>query len=601
MKFWKIFLASLLAFVAGFVILFVYLIGSGVNAMMSMGPAKASTAAETVLVIDLAEGIVDKPAVSPMSGFDPATMTFSQPISLMQALAAIEGAASDDNIKGICIKQDGAGMISSTNIEELRSALLRFKSSGKFIIAYDDMYTQSEYWLASVADRILMQPEGSFEWRGLSYNLVFFKGLLDKIGAEVEIFRPTVCKYKSAVEPYFLTKMSDANRQQMQAIADVMWQVVVDDVAASRKLDSETLKTIARELSIALPEDALKYGLVDRLAYEDELIEEIKELGVKPTESGLVNMSSLGEYVTNMGYTLLGGAAMSDNRVAVLYAEGEIIDGSEPIEGQIVGSALASDIRTLRLDDKVKAVVMRVNSPGGSALASDIVWREMKLLQQTKPVVISMGDAAASGGYYISCPADYIVANRLTITGSIGVFGMIPNIGNTLKQRLGITFDEAATSPSASGMSLVKPLTAAQREALIKGVDRVYATFTENVAEGRNLSIEEVYAVAEGRVWSGKEAVDNGLVDINGGLSEAIAMAADMADLSNDFSLMEYSAPLTPFEEWLNSMGMLFAANYGIDFDIYGEDLISIFNECRYILTDTGIQAKMPYIMTSTL
>lgn len=604
MNFWKTFLAALVAFIVGVVVIFFYLIGSGVSAIMSMSDVKTTTPEQSVLYIDLAESIIDAPMLSPLGSFDPVSMTMSQPLTLMQVLTAIEKAADDPAIAGICIQQEGVGVVSIANIEELRRAIEKFKTSGKFVVAYDDTYTQSEYYLASVADKVLLQPEGSLDWRGMGFNLVFFKGLIDKVGAEVEIFRPSVCKYKSAVEPYFLTEMSDANRLQMQSLADDMWATVVEDVAKSRNMEPEALKSIAANLSVAVAEDAVTYGLVDALAYEDELFEQLVELGAGSDERSNINKVTLGEYVANeITGTLtipLGGEnpyllAGDSPLVALIYAEGDIIDGNEKVDGQIVGAALAEELRQARLSDETKAVVVRVNSPGGSALASDIAWREMELLQQAKPVVISMGEMAASGGYYISCPADYIVSNRLTLTGSIGVFGMIPNLHNTLKDKLGITLDEAATSPSASGMTVAKPLNEQQKAAFSRGVDKVYTTFTSHVAEGRNLSIEEVYNVAEGRVWSGKQAVANGLADVNGGLTDAVAMAADLADLGSDYTLYEFSVARTPFEEWLNSLGGVVSVDYGVDMSLYGEEFLLFVNKYHELFTNSGIQAKIPY------
>lgn len=604
MNFWKTFLAALVAFIVGVVVIFFYLIGSGVSAIMSLSDAKSATPEQSVLYIDLTESIIDAPMLSPLGSFDPVSMTMSQPLTLMQVLTAIEKAAEDPAIAGICIQQEGVGVVSIANIEELRRAIEKFKTSGKFVVAYDDTYTQSEYYLASVADKVLLQPEGSLDWRGMGFNLVFFKGLIDKVGAEVEIFRPSVCKYKSAVEPYFLTEMSDANRLQMQSLADDMWATVVEDVAKSRNMEPEALKSIAANLSVAVAEDAVTYGLVDALAYEDELFEQLVELGAGSDKRSNINKVTLGEYVANeITGTLtipLGGEnpyllAGDSPLVALIYAEGDIIDGNEKVDGQIVGAALAEELRQARLSDETKAVVVRVNSPGGSALASDIAWREMELLQQAKPVVISMGEMAASGGYYISCPADYIVSNRLTLTGSIGVFGMIPNLHNTLKDKLGITFDEAATSPSASGMTFAKPLNEQQKAAVSRGVDKVYTTFTSHVAEGRNLSIEEVYNVAEGRVWSGKQAVANGLADVNGGLTDAVAMAADLADLGSDYTLYEFSVARTPFEEWLNSLGGVVSVDYGVDMSLYGEEFLLFVNKYHELFTNSGIQAKVPY------
>ena len=510
----------------------------------------------------------------------------------MQVLSALEYAAQDPNIEGVCIYQNGVGTISATNIEELRQALLRFKQSGKFIVAYDDNFTQSEYYLASVADRVSMHPEGSIEWRGMACVTVFIKGLLDKLDVSVDIFRPTVCKYKSAVEPFFLTQMSEANRQQLESLAEDMWTTICEDVATQRNIEPAKLKALAANLSINTPEEAKKHGLINEVEYEDDLYKYLADMGVKSNHKGELNKISLGAYAKNL--TLLNPQTAGRANVGIIYAEGQIVDGNEVGSGYIFGNSLAQQIREARLDDSIKSVVVRVNSPGGSALASDIIWREMALLQQSKPVVISMSEYAASGGYYISAPADYIIADKLTLTGSIGVFGMIPNISNLLKNRIGITVDYALTSPDALPISYLNPMTKRQKEVLLQGVDNIYTTFTSKVAEGRNLTIEQVYNVAEGRVWSGRQAVGNGLADANGGLHEAIAKAANLADLGAEFRLKEIKTPLTPFEAWLEAMGMMTAKACGINYSIYGKELNSLIEDNIYIFTHSGVLMEMP-------
>jgi protease-4 len=521
-------------------------------------------------------------------------INMSSPITVLQAVAAIEYAETDDNIMGICIYQNGMGTVSATNIEELRQAIIRFKRSGKFVVAYDDNYTQSEYYLASVADRISMHPEGGIEWRGMAFNVMFFKGLMDKLNVDVEIFRPTECKYKSAVEPYFLTQMSEANRKQMESLAESMWTSIVNDVAQERGISPEQLKTIANDLKVNNADQAKEYKFVDAIEYEDDLINYLKESGVKLSRQGELNKISLGTYAQNVAMMNPTLNTPSKRSVAIIYADGQIVDGNMVSNGYIYGNTLATLIREARNNDKIKAVVVRVNSPGGSALASDIIWREMLLLQQKKPVVISMGEYAASGGYYISAPADYIIADKLTLTGSIGVFGMIPNVERMLKNELGITVDMAATSPSANGMTLVKPMTERQKEVLLQSIDNTYTTFTSKVAEGRNLTIEQVYNIAEGRVWSGKQAVSNGLVDANGTFHDAIIKAADMADLGDDFTIYEIKTPMTPFEAWLDAMGMMTAKACGIDYNIYGEELKDIIKKNADIFTNNGILMAMP-------
>ncbi len=590
MNFWKTFFAALIAVVIGSGIVFVLSIIFGFSLLASFGGETTTTQKNSVLYIDLGESVVDSPNVMPT--IDINSLSMESPITILQALSALEYAAVDPNIEGVCIYQNGLGTISATNIEELRQALLRFKQSGKFVVAYDDNFTQSEYYLASVADRISMTPEGSIEWRGMAFGTAFMKGLLDKLDISVEIFRPTVCKYKSAVEPYFLTKMSEANRQQMESLAEDMWTTIVNDVALQRNIDPAELKALAARLSVNTPEEAKKYGLINEIEYEDGLYKYLVDMGVKCNRKGELHKITLGEYANNL--TLLNPQIAGKANVGIIYAEGQIVDGNEVGSGYIFGNSLAQQLREARLDSSVKSVVVRVNSPGGSALASDIIWREMLLLQQSKPVVISMSEYAASGGYYISAPADYIIADKLTLTGSIGVFGMIPNISNLLKNRLGITVDYALTSPEAMPMSYLNPMTDRQKEVLLHSVDNIYTTFTSKVAEGRNLTIEQVYDIAEGRVWSGNQAVGNGLADANGGLHEAIAKAANLADLGSEFSLKEIKTPLTPFEAWLESMGMMTAKACGINYNMYGKELNNLIEENLYIFTHTGILMEIP-------
>lgn len=600
MKFGKIFLAAFLAVLCASVVSIFVLFSMGVGALASLGLKSNATEQNSVLYINFAEDIVDAPACSPMSSVDIMNMNYVQPITLRQTLTALEKAATDPAIKGICIRPDGIGSASLSNIEEIRFALEKFKESGKFIVAYNDNYSQFSYYLATVADEILLQPEGGLDWKGVSLSTMFYKGLIDKLGADVEIFRPTVCRYKSAVEPFFLKKMSPENRKQMEVIVNSVWQTVCEDVAKSRNLNIEDLKNYAANLDIVSGEDAVRYGLIDRLAYEDELYALFDSYGVECNECGHHNSVTLGEYINAniFGVTTVttennfGLNLIDKSLVAIIYAEGEIVDGDNYVAGQIHGTSLAREIRQARLDERTKAVVVRVNSPGGSALASDVVWREMQLLQQTKPVVISMGGTAASGGYYISTPADLIIADKTTLTGSIGVFGMMLNLENTLRDKLGVTMDSASTSENATTPSLFGGFTKGQREVMMKGVDQVYTTFTSKVAEGRNLSIERVYEIAEGRVWTGRDAVEIGLADRNGGFTEAIAAAANLADLGNDFVIYEFVSPLTPFEEWINSLGLFVSNSLGLDYSIYGEDIENLVYSSHELINMQGIQAR---------
>ena len=593
MDFLKTLGASLLAWIIGFGLLIVLLISIIVGAISSLPKTDVMVSENSVLYIDFSTPIIDAPATSLFSTID-ASMNIVEPITMLQVFAALEYAAEDSRIKGICIAPSGDYPLSLANIEELRHALEKFKLSGKFIVAFDDVYTQSDYYLSTVANTIIVNTEGSVDWRGVGISTIFYKNLLDKFGISVDIFRPTSCKYKSAVEPFFLTKMSDANRKQNEELVESLWQSICEDVAKSRGLDTNRLKEYASNLSIATAQDALNAGMVDMVAYEDTLYNIYKEYGISN-----VNRISLSEYIFGLGMPTYRATLDGNNfshvkspMVAIIYADGQIVDGNKYQDNAVFGSRLASELRAARLDEKTKAVVVRVNSPGGSALASEIAWHEMKLLQNVKPVVISMGGMAASGGYYISAPADYIVANKSTLTGSIGVFGVIPNFGTLLEKRLGITFDSAATSSNSVGLAGIKPLTTQERMNLTQSVDRIYKVFTEHVAEGRNMKLEEVLNIAEGRVWSGTMAKKIGLVDDIGGLHVAISKAVNLADIENNFKLYEFVAPRTPFEEWLSSSSLVMAKSLGIDHNIYGQELRDIISQIPAITSLSGVRAE---------
>ncbi len=534
MNFIKTFLAGVLAFVVGsFAVFFLWIfILIGIAGSME---TPVTVEPESILKIDFSELITDSPSTDPLAGFDFATMRKNSQLSLLKVLKALEAAAGDDRIKGIYLRLNGTGGPTGNAImEELREAIDTFrKESGKFVVAYNENYFQGTYYLASVADKIYLQPEGGIDWSGLSTNLMFFKGLLDKLDLKVEVFRPTVCKYKSAVEPYILSKMSDANRRQMQELVDSMWATISGAVCESRGIDPAQMKRLTDELAVVLPEEALEHRFVDGLIYEDQMDGVFADLGVEADDEGNYSFVSLGAYAGQLGFDV---KSLSADQIAIVYGDGEISDG-EGSEG-ICGNTLAAQLRKVRENDEVKAVVLRVNSPGGSALASDVIWREMTLLKAEKPVVVSMGSYAASGGYYISCPADVIVADKMTLTGSIGVFGMYLYTPDALKSKLGITLDGVKTNTSA-GMGSLAPLTAGERAVIMRGVDKVYATFTEHVATGRNLPLEKVLEVAEGRVWSGESALGIGLIDTYGGLKTAIALAADKAGLGEEFRVVE--------------------------------------------------------------
>jgi len=547
MNFVKTFLAGLLAVIVGtFLVFFLWIfILLGIAGSMEKSVAVHP---ESILKIDFSEVLTDAPSSDPLAGIDLMTLQTTRQLSLFKALRAIEAAGADDRIKGIYLRMNGGGGVTgSALLEELREALLEFKQSGKFIVAYNETYSQGQYYLASVADKIYLQPEGGMEWSGLASDVMFYKGLLDKLDLRAEVFRPTACKYKSAVEPFILDKMSAANREQMQALVNSMWGTISGAVCESRGIDSVKMRRITDNLQVTLPEEALEYGFVDSLLYEDQMEDVFAELGV----SDDYDFITLGDYASQVGADLKN---ISADQVAIVYADGQIVDG-EGYGKEIYGNTLAAKIAGVRDDEKVKAVVLRVNSPGGSALASDVIWREVELLRAEKPVVVSMGSYAASGGYYISCPADVIVADKLTLTGSIGVFGMILDTREALKNKLGITIDGVQSNASSSFLA-TQPLTPVQHSMIMRGVDKVYTTFTNDVAEGRNLPIEKVLDIAGGRVWSGADALGIGLIDTYGGLKTAIALAVDKADLGDNYRVTEVTETPTGFAAFIASLNM---------------------------------------------
>ncbi len=586
MSFGKVFLASLLAVVAGSVVTFLFwlILFSGISAMFA--PEIESVPDEAILHIDFTESLMDAPSKDPMGGFDLMTMTQTSQLTIYNAIRALESAATDERIKGIYINMVGSGSAEMTLLEELRAAIIKFKQSGKWVVAYNETYSQGGYYLASVADKIYMQPEGSFDWSGLEMNTIFYKGLLDKLGVKVDILRPTVCKYKSAVEPYFLTEMSDANREQMQELVDQMWAVVVDGVSASRGISAEELNRLADELAVVLPQQALEHKLIDGVKYADQMEELFEEeYGIDDPE-----FISLGDYASSL---IPDPKRASAPKVAIVYANGQVMDGSGS-DDNIYGYTLSQTLREVAEDDDIKSVVLRVNSPGGSALASDLIWREMENLKKVKPVIVSMGGYAASGGYYISAPADAIVADRSTLTGSIGVFGMLPSFGDALEDKLGLTVDGVKTNANAGMGNGFSALTSTQYRAMMQGVDRVYERFTSLVAEGRNLTIERVLEIAEGRVWSGEQAQKIGLVDTCGGLTSALAIAIDKAELGDNYQIVEVMDETDGFMAMLNSFGV--KARQAMT---ARTELGALYNEYRRIeqmIGKEGIYTLCPFI-----
>lgn len=583
--FFKFTLASMLGFLLMSVIVFFLFIGMIASLASFMDKETVKVAENTVLHIEFDAGIRDRSSNDPFSEFDPVTFTPRASLGLNDIITNLEKAATDPNIDGIFMQLSSI-QTGLANVEEIRNALLRFKESGKFIIAYGEMYTQSAYYLSTVADKIYLNPEGMIDFRGISAELMFFKGMLEKLDADMQIIRHG--KYKSAVEPFMDEKMSPENREQIEAMINGAWNTLLDGISATRNIRKNELNRIADDLLIRTAKDALAYRFVDGLKYYDEIQDELRILTGTGDDDDL-NTLSLSSYFNAPDPAL--GKVDRHNRVAVVYAVGEIISGEG--SDDIIGSdRIAKAIRTARKDDKVKAIVMRVNSPGGSALASDVILREVKLAAAEKPFIVSMGNVAASGGYYISAAAHKIYAEPTTITGSIGVLGMIPNLENTMKNKLGITYDYATTNRNSNFITAFRPLTGEQREILKGYIEDVYQTFVLHVMEGRGMTFEEVDNIAQGRVWIGTDARNIGLVDEIGGLNDAINAAVDLAGLDT-WSIREYPVQKDFFQEILDqilgrsSVEAKIREELGANYRLY--------QYLRYWQNATGVQARLPF------
>jgi protease IV len=536
----------------------------------------------SVLRLVLEGRIVDREKENPLKdlkGMTPFSMEEGEGLNVL--LARINQAADDSKIRGLYLsfRDMKSGL---ATIQELRDALLKFRKKGKFIFAYSENYTEAEYYLASAADKVYINPQGMLEWKGLSMQLMFFKKTLEKLEIEVTVYRHG--KYKSAVEPFILDKMSASNRSQAESFLNSIWNAMMKDVAVSRKINEDSLKVIANDLNAQFPEK-LVGKLVDATAYEDEVIRDLKKkIGLKETDK--LKFTDLHKYNVKPKTDLKAGAS----RIAVIYATGSIGSG-EGGDDEIGSDKLARTIREARNDTKIKAIVLRVNSPGGSAIASDVIWREIYITRKSKPVVVSMGDLAASGGYYISCAADRIFAQKNTITGSIGVFGLLPNFGKMLQNKFGITADTVNTNKFSDVGSGMRSPVKEESEFIQENVEKVYRTFISRVSEGRKIAVEIVDSIGQGRVWSGSEAMEHKLIDEFGGLSEAIAYASKKAGVK-DYRLVELPKQKTTLENFLgNKEGDL------EDRILSGKlgSAYSYFRHLKSLMSLKGIQARLPF------
>lgn len=526
-SFFKIVFATILGM---FLTFFLMLIILGIAISASGGKKEVIVKENSILHITLNEALQDRPSEKIFENFSIGSL--NKPLALNDVIENIEKAATDDGISGIFLDLSAikAGM---ATVEEVRNALLNFKKSGKFIIAYGEVLSQTEYYLATAADKIYIHPTGLAELKGLHSEILFFKGTLDKLGLEPQVFRHG--KFKSAVEPFIQDKLSDANREQVRTFLNSFWNHILEGIAKERKMQMSELQQIASNLQVTNAADAKQMKLVDELKYRDEVLEELKT----KTEAEAIDKI---HFVSMERYRdVKSKKERGTDKIAVVYAEGDIVDGNGD-EDEVGSVEFSKAIRKARLDERVKAVVLRVNSPGGSALASETIWREVALTKKAKPVIVSMGNLAASGGYYISCDADTIVAQPNTITGSIGVFGLFFNYRN-LMNKIGVSVDTVKTAKYADVMSPTRVVTAPESLVIQREIERIYDTFITRVANGRKLSKAQVDSIGQGRVWSGEDAKRIGLVDVLGGLDTAIAIAARKAKLD------KYRITELPFQE----------------------------------------------------
>ena len=542
-QFLKFTLASLTGFILALVVIFL-LFSVLIAGLMRNGDKTAVIKKNSILHLDFSALIADRGSEDPLSGFDFMSFENNLATGFRDYTRAIRAAADDDNIKGIFLDLSSVQADMAIR-QEIRNALVDFKVSGKFIYAYSEMYSQSTYHLASLADSIFLYPEGDLMFMGYASEPIFFKGMLDKLGIEVKLIR--VGKYKSAGEPFIRENLSEENRYQMSTFLNSLYTSFLNDVSSGRNIATDTLRAIANELRVENAQNAVEQGLVDKLAYRDEIL----DLLMDKTETKKLKdleLVSVKDYMS----AIPKGKLTEKDRIAVVYAIGEIGSG-EGNDLSIGSDRISKALRDARLDDNVKAVVLRVNSPGGSALASDVIWREMTLLKKEKPVVVSMGGLAASGGYYIAVVADTIYAEPTTLTGSIGVFGLLPNISPFMKDKLGLTFDRVTTGKYADLGTVTRSMTMEEETIIQRMVNNTYEDFTTKVATHRKLSLDSVQAMAQGRVYTGAQALEIGLVDRLGNLDDAIATAARMAKLEN-YRLKELPELKNPVDEILKNI-----------------------------------------------
>jgi protease IV len=583
-QFFKFVFASMLGFILAFFVFFIIgfiIIAAVVSGLESKAPEIKSN---SVLHVTFTEPVIERSSKNPFKNFQMFPFASRSKLGLNDILSNIDKAAKDDNIKGIFLDLSDINSGSSA-LKEMRDALQVFKNSGKFIVAYGDYYSQGAYYLASVADEVYLNPVGMVEFKGLTATLIFFKGTLDKLEIEPQVIKHG--KYKSAAESFIEKEMSPENREQIAAIVDDIYDTFLADISTSRNIEIVQLRKVADQLLLQVTEDAMRYNFVDGLKFYDEILSILKEKSGTDEDKEL----QLAEMKKYTDVPRKKGEGVSRDRIAVIYAQGNIVDGEDDQEEIIASKNVAKLIRDVRNDDHVKAVVIRVNSPGGSAIASDVILREVKLTKLKKPVVVSMSDVAASGGYYISCAADVIVAQPNTITGSIGVIGLLLNGKKMLNNKLGVTLDTYKTGAYSDIGSFGRQITEYERKVILVMIDDIYQKFINHVAEGRNLDIAFVDSIGQGRVWSGADALRLGLVDTLGGIDVAINIAAQRAGIEK-YRLKELPEQKDPFEMILKELtgaqtAKVIEAELGDNYKYY--------KSLKDIISNSGIQARLPF------
>ncbi len=587
-QFFKFMFASFAGTILTIIVVFLMFAGMIASLVAMSGDKEVKVKDKSILQISWNTEIKDRSNDNPFEGFDFATMKSNKPIGLYDILVNIEKASKDSRIEGIFLDMESipAGMATS---EEIRNKLLEFKESGKFIISYANGYDQKAYYMASLADEIYLNTEGSILFKGLQAQLMFFKNMLDKLEIDIQIVRGPNNKYKSAVEPLMLDHVSKANREQMEVLLNSIWGRFISSISENRGISIEELNNIADKLELSTAQDALDYKFIDGAVYRDEVIDILKDkTGVEKDDK--LNLISFGKYTKAKVKDKEG---LKRDKIAIVFAEGSIVQGKS--DGTNIGSVTtAKAISKARKNEKVKAIVFRVNSGGGDALASEIIRREVELASKDMPVIVSMGNLAASGGYWISTSADYIFAQPTTITGSIGVFGIIPNMEGLLTNKLGINVDNIMTNENSDFIDVMKPLSPYQHAKLDESVTKIYTDFTELVAKTRKLDVNYVDSIAKGRVWTGADALGLGLIDSFGGIEDAIAYAAEKAELGDNYRITKYPQQKEFIEQLVEELtGQV---SQSIVKNELGE-YYKYYQNLQTLKTMKGVQARIPFFM----